>query len=109
MLLGQQFFLLESFMNAGGSRIIGDGSGGRFDMGDQVRAVFLTGFRQMHLKSDPAGGALLAVMRIEIIRRTDVQARRRNVLRGTPAQLAFAALIVLHPHAPQNLHRWHLC
>ena len=53
-------------MNTGGSCIIGDGSGGRFDMGNQVRAVFLTGFRQMNLESYPAGSALLAVMGIEI-------------------------------------------
>ena len=108
MLLGQQFLLLEPFMNAGRSRIVGDRSGGRFDMGDQVRAVFLTGFRQMNLKSHPTGGALLAVVSIEIIGRTDIQASGRDILRGTPAQLAFAPLIVLDPHAPQNLHRWHL-
>ena len=49
MLLGQQFFLLEPFMDAGSSRIVGDRSRGRFNMGDQMWAVFLTGFRQMNL------------------------------------------------------------
>ena len=87
-------------MDAGSSRIVGDRSRGRFDMGDQVGTVFLTGFRQMNLKSHPADGVLFAVMRIEIIRRTDVQACRRDVLRGTPAQFVFAALIILHPHTP---------
>ena len=58
MLVGQQFLLLESFMDAGGSCIVGDKGRGRFDMGDQMRAVLLSGFRQMHLKPHPTGGAL---------------------------------------------------
>jgi hypothetical protein len=53
MLLGQQVFLLEPFMNASGSCIIGDGSGRRFNMGDQMRAVFLARFRQMDASSLP--------------------------------------------------------
>ena len=68
MLLGQEFFLLEPFVDDGGSRIVGDGGRGRLDMGDQVWAVLLTGFRQVNLKAYPTGGALLAVMRVEIIR-----------------------------------------
>jgi len=47
MLLRQQFFLLESFMNGGGCGVISDRSRSRFDMSDQVRAVFLAGFRQV--------------------------------------------------------------
>jgi hypothetical protein len=45
MLLGQQFLLLKPFMDAGSSRIVGDRSCGRFNMGDQMRAVFVAGFR----------------------------------------------------------------
>ncbi|SRR6266566_1159549 len=48
MLFGQQVFLFEPFMNARGSCIIGDGSGRRFDMGDQMRAVLLTRFGEMN-------------------------------------------------------------
>ena len=34
-------------MNGGGSGVIGDGSGSRFNMSDQMRAVFLTRFGEM--------------------------------------------------------------
>src|SRR6266705_150754 len=59
MLLGQQVFPLEPFMNGRRSCIIGDGCGRRFNMGDQMRAVFLTRFRQMDLEAYPTGRALL--------------------------------------------------
>lgn len=93
-------------MDAGGSCIVGDRGRGRFDMGDQMRAVLLTSFRQMHLKPYPTGGALLAVVRIQIVGRANIQASGRNVLRGTPAQLAFAPLIVLEPHVRQVDQLW---
>ena len=44
-LLGQQFLLLKPFMDAGSSRIVGDRSCGCFNMGDQMRAVFVADFR----------------------------------------------------------------
>lgn len=42
-------------------------------MGNQVGAVFLTGFGQMDLEPYPTRGALLAVVGIEIIGRTDMK------------------------------------
>jgi hypothetical protein len=45
-------------MDGGGSGIIGDRSGGCFDMGDEVWAVFLTGFGQMNLEPHPTGTLL---------------------------------------------------
>src|SRR5205814_5046988 len=36
MLLGQQFSLLEPFVDGGGSGIVGDRGGGRLNMGNQV-------------------------------------------------------------------------
>jgi hypothetical protein len=65
MLLGQQVFLLEPFMNGRGSCIIGDGCGRRFNMGDQMRAVLLTRFGEMDLEAYPTGRAFLTVMRMK--------------------------------------------
>lgn len=65
MLLGQQVFSLEPFMYDRGSCVIGDGGGCRFHVGDQMRVVFLTRFREMDFEPDPAGGALLTVMGLE--------------------------------------------
>jgi hypothetical protein len=47
MLLWQQVFALESFMDERCSGIIRNRSGGRVDMGDQMRTAFFTGFCQM--------------------------------------------------------------
>ncbi len=47
VLLRQQVFVLQGLMNDGGPGIIGDGSTGRFDMRDQVRALLLARFGQM--------------------------------------------------------------
>ena len=54
-------------MDDGGSRIIGNRSGGRFNMGNEVRTAFFTGFGQMDLISHPGGAALFAVMRFDIV------------------------------------------
>ena len=68
MLLGQQVFLLESFMDSSGSGIVGDWGCGRFDVSDEMGTVFLAGFREVDLEADPTGGALLAAMGLQIIR-----------------------------------------
>jgi hypothetical protein len=57
MLIWQEVLLFESFMNGGRPRVVGDGSCGRVHVGDQVRAVFLARFGQMHLEPHPTGGA----------------------------------------------------
>jgi hypothetical protein len=62
MLLGQQVFLLESFMDSSGSGIVGNRGCGRFDVSDAMWTVFLAGFREMDLEAHPTGGTLLAVM-----------------------------------------------
>jgi len=58
MVRGLEVFLFEPFMNGLGPGVVEDGSGGRVHMGDEVRAVFLTGLGQMDLEPHPAGGAL---------------------------------------------------
>jgi hypothetical protein len=121
MLLREQIFALETFVNECCSRIEGNRSGGRFDMGDQVRTVFFTAFGQMDLLSHPGGRALFAVMRLEIVGRAHREGGRRNVLGRAPADLALDAGVVLNPDLAQNFdgrnlsrgvqgplhHRWH--
>ena len=58
VLIGQKLLLFEPFMDSGCPRVVGDGSRGRFNMRNQVRAVFLTGFGEMNLEPHPTGGAL---------------------------------------------------
>ncbi len=58
VLIGQKLLLFEAFMDSGCPRVVGDGSRGRFNMRNQVRAVFLTGFGEMNLEAHPTGGAL---------------------------------------------------
>ena len=67
MLIWQEVFVLEAFMNHGGSGIIGNRSGGGFDMRDQMRTVFFAGFGQMDFIANPGGTALFTVMRLDII------------------------------------------
>jgi hypothetical protein len=52
-------------MNGSGSCVIGEGSGSRFNMGDQVRAIFFTRFGKMDLEPYPAGRALFTGMGIK--------------------------------------------
>jgi hypothetical protein len=54
-------------MDDGGSRIIGNRSGGGFDMRDEVRTVFFTGFGQLDFIAHPGGTALFAVMCLSIL------------------------------------------
>jgi hypothetical protein len=67
MLFWQQVLALETFMNERCSRIIGNRSGGGFDMRDQMRTPFFTRFGQMDLLAHPGRAALFAVMRLDIV------------------------------------------
>jgi hypothetical protein len=89
-------------MDDGGSGIIGNRSGGRFDRCDQMRTPFFTGFRQMDLLAHPGGRALFAVMRLDILRRADIACGGRNVLGRAPTDLALAPGVVLDPDLPKN-------
>lgn len=104
VLLWQQVFALESFMDECCSGIIRNRGGGRVDRRDQMRAAFFTGFRQMDLLAHPGGRALFAVMRLDIIGRSDVARGGRNVLRRAPADLPLNPGEVLHPDLAQDLH-----
>ena len=102
MLIWQEVFVLEAFMNDGGSGIIGNRSGGRFDMGDQMRTAFFTGFGQMDLLAHPGGTALFTVMRLDIVGRANILGSRRNVLGRAPADRALDAGVVLQPDLPED-------
>lgn len=72
-------------------------------MGNEVRTVFFTGFGQMDLLSHPAGRALFAVMRLDIVGRANIPGGRRNGLGRAPADLALDPGVVLHPDLAQNV------
>ena len=82
-------------MNAGGSRVVRDGSGSRFDMRNQVRAVFLTGFRQMYLKSDPTGGTVLATL---VIRSKISQSLLASIKMFSNEQPRYSCISILNEH-----------
>ena len=76
----------------------------RFDMPDQVRAVFITGFREMGFVPKPFGLAFLTVASFRIIRRIHHVCSRRHVVELAPEYRVAFHIILLHLHASQNFH-----
>src|SRR5690349_15079930 len=62
------------------------GSRGRGHINEQVRLVYFTGFRQMHLVSGPARAVFLAITGFLIVRRIDA----RGLPQECPTALANA-------------------
>src|SRR5260370_29101309 len=84
-------------------RLISRRSSGRGHMGDQVRAIFLTGFGYMHFVARPPRLALFAIASFLIIARADELVARRNILIAAPVALILEPDRALEPDAAQDL------
>src|SRR5581483_3894037 len=106
---GKQRTLSERLMDGFGVFDIGFGCIGSQNMGDEMRKIFLARFTKMHLVAVPAEIALVAVMSLMIVRRTNGEVSRRQVI--LVAYLDLALLVpekLLDPGASQSLHLWEL-
>ncbi len=82
---------------------VGGGGGRGFDVGDERRAVILTGFGEMDLVPDPGGRALLGVMGVQIVGRADAPGGGRQLLARPPPQHPILDRVLLDPHPAQRL------
>src|SRR5947199_9450843 len=94
-----EFCLLKLGMDCLRHGLISRRGSGRSHMSDQVRALFLTGFSQMHFVAGPPRLALLAIACLWIIGRVDELVARRKIVVASPVELPFDPDVVLDPNA----------
>lgn len=71
MLCREEFAGGQVLVHGRDNGAVGGRCWGRLNLSDQVWRILITGFRQMHLVANPFGGALFAILRLNIVRRTD--------------------------------------
>jgi hypothetical protein len=75
----------------------------RFYMGDDMGSVVVTGLSQMHLIATPVCPPLLAVTRVQVIRRGDHHGGGWTIFDVTPFHLVRLYVELLHPDLAQRL------
>ena len=81
---GQAAPLRQGGVDLGGRCAIGRRAYGRLDVGDQVREVIVTGFRDVHFVAHPLGGVLAGIVGVEVVGRADELPRGRSGLVPRP-------------------------
>ena len=101
MRIGEQRVLGKGLMNCLSLFDIGFCCIGGYHMGDEVRNGFITRFAEMNLVAVPGEIAFVPIMGLVIVRRTDGQVSRRQIILVTCLELAvLVPALLLDPGAP---------
>lgn len=103
MLAGGEIRLLKIGMDRFGHCLIGGSSSSGRHMRDEMRGIFLTGFRYMHFVARPPRLALFAIAGFLILGRVDELVAWRKILIAAPVDLALDPDVVLDSDAAQYL------
>jgi hypothetical protein len=95
-------------VDLGGCCAIGRPANGGVDVGDEVRQILLTGFRDVHFIAHPLRGVLAGIVGFRVIGGADEPRRRGDVVRLTPLQLSAVPQIILDPDPARDGDGGHL-
>jgi hypothetical protein len=72
----------------------------------QQRLFLITGFSPVSCGAEPFRLAFLTVASFRILGRVEPLLSGGHIVRAAPPHLIIFHIVLLHPHAPQNLHSW---